>query len=102
MANDRDQPELPRVEPEIIPPDRAGGGSGRRRAAWPPYEQRETTGVHRVYVTRIGPFGFAMLSLAFAILAAAILLVFAGAILLWLPVVALLIVVAAVFRFFRG
>jgi hypothetical protein len=28
-------------------------------------------------------------------------LVFAGAILLWLPVVALLIVVAAIFRFFR-
>jgi hypothetical protein len=101
MANDRDQPELPRVEPEIIPPDRAGRGSGWRRAAWPPSGQSEAAGVHRVYVTRVGPFGVAMLTLAFAILAAAILLVFAGAILLWLPMVALLIVVAAIFRFFR-
>jgi hypothetical protein len=101
MASDRDQPELPRVEPEIIPPDRAGRGPGWRRPAWPPYRQGETPGMHRVYVTRIGPFGFAMLTLAFAILAAAILLVFAGAILLWLPVVALLIVVGAIVRFLR-
>jgi len=57
--------------------------------------------MHRVYVTRIGPFGFVLLTLAFAILAAAILLVFAGAILLWFPVVALLIVVGAIFRFLR-
>jgi hypothetical protein len=100
MANDRDQPELPRVEPEIIPPERAGRGADGRRAAWP-YGQNGAAGVHRVYVTRIGPFGFAMLTLAFVILAAAILLIFAGAILLWLPVVALLIVVGAIVRFLR-
>ena len=105
MANDQDKPELPRVEPEIIPPDRPGSGPGRgpdwRRPAWRPYGQNEAPGMHRVYVTRIGPFGFAMLTLAFAILAAAFLLIFAGAILLWLPVVALLIVVGAIFRFLR-
>jgi hypothetical protein len=105
MANDRDQPELPRVEPEIIPPDRQERGPGRgadwRRPAWRPFGQNETTGMHRVYVTRIGPFGFVLLTLALAILAAAILLVFAGAILLWLPVVTLLIVVGAIFRFLR-
>jgi hypothetical protein len=105
MANDRDQPELPRVEPEIIPPDRQERGPGRgadwRRPAWRPFGQNETAGMHRVYVTRIGPFGFVLLILAFAILAAAILLVFAGAILLWFPVVALLIVVGAIFRFLR-
>ena len=32
MANDKDQPELPRVEPEIIPPDRAASGPGRGAA----------------------------------------------------------------------
>jgi hypothetical protein len=96
MANDRDQPELPRVEPEIIPPDRAGRGPG-----WRIYGPNEAAGMHRVYVTRIGPFGFAMLTFVFAILAAAILLVFAGAVLLWLPVVALLIVVGAIVRFLR-
>jgi hypothetical protein len=105
MANDRDQPELPRVEPEIIPPDRQERGPGRgadwRRPAWRPYGQNETAGMHRVYVTRIGPFGFVLLTMAFAILAAAVLLVFAGAILLWFPVVALLIVVGAIFRFLR-
>src|ERR1700730_17005305 len=102
MANDKDQPELPRVEPEIIPPDRQereperGPGRGSDwRAAWRPHGPNQTAGMHRVYVTRIGPFGFAMLMLGFAILAAAILLIFAGAILLWLPVVALLIVVGA-------
>jgi hypothetical protein len=106
MANDRDQSELPRVEPEIIPPDRQErGGPGRgfdwRRPAWRPDGQNETVGMHRVYVARIGPLGFALLTLAFAILAAAFLLIFAGAILLWLPVVALLIVVGAIFRFLR-
>ena len=105
MANDQDKPELPRVEPEIIPPDRQDRGPGRGtdwgRAAWRPFGPNETAGTHRVYVARIGPFGFAMLTLAFAILAAAFLLIFAGAILLWLPVVALLIVVGAIFRFLR-
>ena len=108
MANDKDQPELPRVEPEIIPPDHQERGPAREpgrgsdwRAAWRPSGPNQTAGMHRVYVTRIGPFGFAMLMLGFAILAAAILLIFAGAILLWLPVVALLIVVGAIVRFLR-
>jgi|SRR5579862_7392833 len=102
MANDQDKPELPRVEPEIIPPDRGPGrGTDWGRAAWRPFGPNETAGTHRVYVARIGPFGFAMLTLAFAILAAAFLLIFAGAILLWLPVVALLIVVGAIVRFLR-
>ena len=105
MANDQDRPELPRVEPEIIPPDRQERGPGRgadwRRAAWRPHGPNETAGMHRVYVGRIGPFGFAVLVLALAILAAVFLLIFAGVILLWLPVVALLIVAGAIFRFLR-
>jgi hypothetical protein len=105
MANDQDQPELPRVEPEIIPPDRQDRGPGRgadwRRPTRRPYGPNGTAGVHRVYVGRIGPFGFAMLTLVFAILAAAIFLVFAGAIMLLLPVVVLLIVVGAIVRFLR-
>ena len=108
MANDQDKPELPRVEPEIIPPDRQESGPERGpgrgadwRAAWRPYGPNQTAGMHRVYVGRIGPFGFAVLVLALAILAAAILLIFAGAILLWLPVVALLIVVGVIVRFLR-
>ena len=108
MANDKDQPELPRVEPEIIPPDRQehgpdrgpGRGADWRRAAWP-YGPNQTGGMHRVYVARIGPFGFAVLTLVLAILAAVFLLIFAGVILLWLPVVVLLIVAGAIFRFLR-
>ena len=55
MANDQDQPELPRVEPEIIPPDRQDRGPGRgadwRRPTWRPYGPNGTAGVHRVYAS---------------------------------------------------
>ena len=59
MPSNRDQPERPRREPEIIPPgnDRPG-----RDSRWPPshgFNERRST--HRVYVSRIGPFGFALL-----------------------------------------
>src|SRR5438105_15080794 len=51
--------EQPRVEPEIIPPSdvrsRRAGGS--------------FDGTQRVYVARVGPFGFAMVALAIAALA---------------------------------
>jgi hypothetical protein len=101
MANDQDRPEKPRAEPEIIPPDRSGRRAEWQQAAWP-YGPSGGAGMNRIYVTRVGPFGVAMLTLVLALLTAAILLVFAGAIVIWLPVIALLIVVGAVVRFLRG
>jgi hypothetical protein len=105
MAEDSNQPEQPRVEPEIIPPDRPRRQSDWRQSNWPPrwrpYQFGQARQTHRIYVTRLGPFGCALLFLVLAILAAAIFLAILGAVLLWVPVVALLVVVAAIFRLFR-
>jgi hypothetical protein len=90
MAEDRDSPERPRVEPEIIPP-----GQSPRRPAWRAHDLPDIGGTHRIYVTRLGPFGGVLLLLAIAILAAVILLVFLGALLIWIPVIALVVIVAA-------
>jgi len=94
------EPERPRQEPEIIPPDRSRAAQDWRQPAWRPGGWSES-GIHRVYVTRIGPFGVGMLMLAFAILGAVIFLAVIGAVLIWIPVVALLVVVAAIFRALR-
>ncbi len=91
MADDRNTPERPRVEPEIIPPDR-----GQRRSAWQPYGYAESRGTSRIYVAKLGPFGLALLMLALAALVAVILLVVIGAFLIWIPILAVLVVGAAI------
>jgi hypothetical protein len=101
MTDDQNQPERPRTEPEIIPPDRSPQGSDWRQPAWRTDAASGARGTQRIYVTRIGPFGGAMLMLALAILVAAFFLIIAGAVLIWIPLVALLVVVAAVSRFLR-
>jgi hypothetical protein len=101
MAGKSDKLEQPRVEPEIIPPDRARSGADWRQPAWRPYGPGEAGGSYRVYVGRVGPFGVAMLALAFAILAAVIVFTIIGAVLFWIPIVALVVVAAAIFRFLR-
>jgi hypothetical protein len=50
---------------------------------------------------RPGPLGFAVLTLALALIVALVLLIIVGTFLLWIPVVALLVVVGAVYRFLR-
>ena len=96
MVDDQPTPERPRVEPEIIPPDR-----GQRRSVWPPYGTAEPRGTGRIYVAKIGPFGFALLMLVFTALVAVILLFVLGAVLIWIPILALLAVGAAIFGRFR-
>jgi hypothetical protein len=104
MANDPNQPERPRVEPEIIPPDRNGGSADWRRSAYTPwrgsgFEQIHST--HRVYVGRVGPFGIALLLLAIAAMLGLILIAVLGAVLIWIPIVAVAVVIAGFFRLFR-
>jgi hypothetical protein len=108
MIDDRNQPEQPRVEPEIIPPDRSARSDRvqsraqpNSRQPWGPHGFTQARGTQRIYVSRLGPFGFAALMLGFAALVAAVFLVIIGAVLIWIPVVALLVVVAAIYRFFR-
>jgi hypothetical protein len=97
MTKPPNEPERPRVEPEIIPPDR----NQPRPSGWPPYGFRQSgytqsAGVHRVYVSRIGPIGFALLLLVIGLFAGILLLALIGAALIWIPLVAVLVVVAAV------
>ncbi|HEV3162072.1 MAG TPA: hypothetical protein VGZ89_19100 [Xanthobacteraceae bacterium] len=94
MPSNRDQPERPRREPEIIPPgnDRPG-----RDSRWPPshgFNERRST--HRVYVSRIGPLGFALLLLMLALFGGVFLLVLIGAALIWFPVLLVFAVIAAI------
>ena len=94
MRNDRTTPERPRVEPEIIPPDRT---RSTRQGA--PYFER---GTQRVYVTRIGPFGGVLLMLALALFVAVGGLMFVGALLISIPLVAVLIIIGVIAGLLRS
>lgn len=102
MADDRNQPERPRAEPEIIPPDRSGPRSDWRNSPWSAEPFGRTRASHRVYVTRVGPFGIALMILAIAAILAIIMVAVLGAVLIWIPVVAVVIVAAALIRLLRG
>ena len=106
MVDDPAQPERPRVEPEIIPPDRNPRRPDWRRQAWrrqtrQPFFSTAADETHRIYVARLGPFGIALLMLILGVVVAVILLALVGAVLIWIPAVALLVAVGALFRLFR-
>jgi hypothetical protein len=96
MADDRNQPEQPRVEPEIIPPDRTG-----RYSPWSPYGFTDARGTQRVFVTRMGPFGIALLLLAIAAIATIVVIAVLGAVLIWIPIVAIVVIAGALLRALR-
>jgi hypothetical protein len=102
MTDDQNEPERPRFEPEIIPPDHGGRQSDWRSTPWrgSPFGGARTT--QRVYVTRLGPFGIAILLLAIAAIVAIIMIAVVGAVLIWIPVVVALLVIGALFRLLRG
>jgi hypothetical protein len=89
------EPERPRVEPEILPPDR----SGRNGQNWPPPPYGYTAGTNgsqRIFITRIGPFGFGLASLVIGLFAVVLLLLLIGTALIWLPFVAAIVILGAV------
>ena len=86
--------EQPKVEPEIIPP---GEAYRRRRGARTSFD-----GTQRVYVARLGPFGFAMIVLALALIAALIFLLVLGAFVILIPLAGLLLAVAVAISLLRG
>src|SRR5262245_55172199 len=87
-----DQPERPRVEPEIIPPGRAGGSPRREGSAvWISIGPDG-----RVQVGKPGFFSVVMLALVIAFVIAAVVLLLFGAVLVLVPVVALLFGAAVV------
>jgi uncharacterized integral membrane protein len=89
--------DQPRSEPEIIPPERAGG-----RPQW----KGGTEDVQRIYVARVGPFGFVLLALTIAILTAVVFVILLGAFVIAIPLAVLLLALALVGsvmrRRFRG
>jgi ABC-type transport system involved in cytochrome bd biosynthesis fused ATPase/permease subunit len=101
MANDPNRPERPRVDPEIIPPAGARDQADWRRTPWRGSRFEDVRGTHRVYVGRIGPFGIALLLLAIAAIIAIVMIAILGAVLIWIPVLAVAIILAALFRLFR-
>jgi hypothetical protein len=102
MTDDRNSPpEQPRYEPEIIPPDRGGRRSDWGGMPWRSGGYYQARGTQRLYVTRLGPFGFALLMLAIGAIAAVIVVTILGTLLIWIPLVAVFVLIAAFFRFFR-
>jgi hypothetical protein len=85
--------EQPRVEPEIIPPSDVRS----RRAD----ERMSFDGTQRVYVARVGPFGFAMVALAIAALAMLLFLLVLGAFVILIPLAGLLLAVIIAVGLFR-
>jgi hypothetical protein len=100
MADNSDHPEQPRLEPEIIPPARARSKSDWSQRGWQP-ETSSMSGTHRIYVTRLGPFGMTLLMLIIGLLIAVVLLAVLGAVLVWIPILALLVAVGFIFRLLR-
>lgn len=98
MPKYRDEPERPRQEPEIIPPDK----NSSRGSAWPPsHGYAEARGSRRIYVARIGPLGFALLMLMVALFGGVLLLALIGAALIWIPIAAVLVIIAAISALLR-
>jgi hypothetical protein len=89
-------PEQPRSEPEIIPP---GDADARARWSGMSFDGR---GTHRVYVAKVGPFGFVLLAFVIAALIGLVLLFLVGAFVLLIPLAGLLLAVAVVTSFLRG
>jgi hypothetical protein len=106
MVEDSNQPERPRVEPEIIPPDRNPRRSDWRQQAWrrqtsQPFFSTAADQTHRIYVARLGPFGIALLMLIVGIVVGLIILAVIGAVLIWIPIMLMLVAVGAILRLLR-
>ena len=85
------QGEKPRVEPEIIPPDRAERGAPRTRVFR----------TERVYIGKLGPLGTILAVLMTGILAAVMLILLFATFLIWVPLVVFFIVGAIVVGLMR-
>ncbi|MGZ3283882.1 MAG: hypothetical protein ACXU9A_14595 [Xanthobacteraceae bacterium] len=85
----------PRVEPEIIPPGRAGPRPQRGAS----FDGRDT---QRIYVAQVGPFGFAMVALVVALVLALVFLLLLGAFVVFIPLAGALLAAAVLLSLFRG
>ena len=89
-------PDQPRSEPEIIPPGESAARSRRVDGRmW-------SSGTQRIYVARMGPFGFAMVALAIAVIAALVFLLVLGAFVILIPLAGLVLTAVVITSMLRG
>jgi len=86
-SDDRDRPQQPRSEPEIIPPFRGGSRRDPNSKVWIWVADRD--GMRRANLRMPGPFTIILVLALLAIIAFGILVVALGAVLIWLPIVVL-------------
>jgi Flp pilus assembly protein TadB len=94
MSHDQDSDRgarRPRIEPEIIPPDRNGNPPRDQRMTWTVHGG---DGVHRIYVMRPSLPSVILALLVLGAIALLAVLAVAGMVLLWLPILIGAIVVA--------
>jgi hypothetical protein len=83
------KPELPRSEPEIIPPPRSRAQGYQTGAEWFAADARGTS---RIFVGRLGPsWGIIGIVLVFGLIVGAVLAILLGALLIAIPVIGLLV-----------
>jgi hypothetical protein len=92
--------ERPKVEPEILPPERAEDTPPPRRPhmIWFTLDRSGRDG----QVAAPGPLAFVLVLLAIGVVAGVILMLLLGAVLLWIPVVGAILLVLLVSSFLRG
>lgn len=90
--------EVPRSEPEIIPPSRAGPRSPFGEAMWSASGRGR---VHRVSIAKLGPFSLILAALGVILFLALVVFLFAGLLLIWIPFGVILMVVSLVSVVFR-
>jgi hypothetical protein len=92
----RSTPEVPRNEPEILPPERRGPMPGDQ------WERIDADGTNRIRVVKLGPVGATLLALGIGAASAILLVLVFSTLLILIPIVGLLIAVAIVTGLLRG
>ena len=87
------KPELPRSEPEIIPPGRGRAQAYRSGPDWFAAGER---GTNRVFVARMGNWSILGIVLLVGLVAGATLAILLGTLLIALPIIGLLIAAAMI------
>ena len=87
------KPELPRSEPEIIPPERGRTRAYSSSPDWFPAGER---GRSRIHVARMGTWSILGIVLLIGLVAGATLAILLGTLLIAVPIVALLIAAAMI------
>ncbi|HEY1542677.1 MAG TPA: hypothetical protein VGG01_09725 [Xanthobacteraceae bacterium] len=77
-------------EPEIIPPGQEP--ADWRRGRPDPWAQHNVYGTQRIFVRRIGPFGFLSIAVLLGIVAALVFVTVVGTFLFAIPIIALLLI----------